>query len=142
MKWIVSDKDFDQLTPAEKKFFRKKVQTGVPKPKINAWVSYGNLPKLNKRARRKYEIFCGGFLYFYDNDLINYLKEVNGKVKGGGTKLLQYFKKKSFDHDISFEWGPDKQNPGKTRVTVYLNPPAGNPDPPSPPAPPPPESSQ
>ena len=141
MRWVISTDEFNKLSPAEKKFFAKKIKTTAPKLKINEWVSYGDLPKMTKRARRKYEIFCGGFLYFYDNDFIAYLKEVNGKTKGAGNKFLAYFKNKSFDHDISFVWEPDKSKPGRVRVTVYLNPPAGNPDPPRPPAPPPPESS-
>jgi len=148
MKWTISQAEFNKLTQAERKFFtvektakKKGKGYGAPGSKKAAWVSYGDLPKLGTRVRRKYEIFCGGFLYFYDNTLSEYLKEVNGKVKGAGNKFLTYFKGKSFNHTMRFEWGADKQKPGRRRVTIYLTPPAGNPDPPSPPAPPPPETS-
>jgi hypothetical protein len=143
MKWMISQKEFDNLSTTEQKFFavKKDGKTGAPKPKKSEWISYGDLPKMGKRVKRKYEIFCGGFLFFYDNDLMEYLKEVNGKTKGAGNKFLTYFKGKSFNHTMTFEWGPDKQKPGRGRVTVYLSPPAGNPDPPTPPAPPPPETS-
>jgi hypothetical protein len=140
MKWLISQQEFDALTQAERKFFAVK-KSYVVGAKKKEWVSYGDLPKLGKRVKRKYEIFCGGFLYFYDNDLMQYLKEVNGNMKGAGSKFLKYFQKKSFNHTMSFEWGPDKQKPGRGRVTIYLDPPAGNPDPPTPPAPPPPEMS-
>ena len=53
--------------------------------------------------------------------------------------------------NVFFEWGKgddsndqngDPLDPAKDYVRIYLNPPAGNPDPPRPPSPPPPESSQ
>jgi hypothetical protein len=149
MKWTISQEEFNKLTPAEQKFFTvKKVEKkkggggyGAVKPKKVPWVSHGDLPKLGRRVRRKYEIFCGGFLYFYDKTLMDYLKEVNGKVKGAGNKFLTYFKGKSFNHTMTFEWGADKEKPGRRRVTIYLSPPAGNPDPPTTPSPPPPETS-
>jgi hypothetical protein len=105
------------------------------------WVTYDNLDKLKKKVQRKYEIFCGGFLGFYDDELIHYLgTELKGKVTVG-AELIDYLTGKAADHEIFFEWGKDKKNADKIFVTIYLNPPAGNPDPPSPPAPPPPETS-
>jgi hypothetical protein len=127
------------------------------------WVTHHDLDKLKKKAQRKYEIYCGGFLDFYDIPLVVFK---NGKVVSGylidlqkknlvSQDLLKYFEDKlesesepqpqndpdrQFNHEIYFEWGKETE-PNKIFVTIYLNPAAGNPDPPTPPAPPPPESS-
>jgi hypothetical protein len=117
------------------------------------WVTFPNndypdpLPKrlLEKRkAQRKYEIFCGGFLYFYDEELGKYpekiAEEYPKKFPGDQfecqKKLEAFFGKLEVNkkHKIFFDWG-------KKSVTIYIKPEPGNPDPPSPPAPPPPEST-
>ena len=107
---------------------------------LSEWVTYNNLDSLKKKAQRKYEIYCGGFLSFYDDKLIEYLdKELKNKVTVG-PELISYLKSRAADHEIFFEWG-DETHADKIFVTIYINPPAGNPDPPTPPAPPPPETS-
>ena len=142
MKWKISKKEFDNLSTDDQNsgFFIVKPVKTIAHTVKNVWKTYKNLPIVERKAQRKYEIFCGGFLYFYDKRLVNYLKDVNNKAGGGGDSILNYLKGKKFNHDLWFEWTTDKKA-GKTSVTIYLNPPAGNPDPPPPPAPPPPETS-
>lgn len=136
--------EYDSISVKSTKKKGKTVKTangvGANNKIFYQWATYDNLPPMNKPARRKYEIFCGGFLYFYDNDLLKYLKEVNNKYAGGGkgTDFLNYYKNKSFDHEIYFQW---EKNKGHMSVTIFISPTAGNPDPPTPPAPPPPETS-
>jgi hypothetical protein len=90
------------------------------------WVTYPNdkfpkdLPKRligNRKAQRKYEIFCGGFIYYHDVEF----KKYEGK----------------FEHTIFFDWAKRKD-----KVTIYINktPTQFNAVPPPPPPPPPPES--
>jgi len=119
------------------------------------WVTFPNadypaeLPERllrNKKAQRKYEIFCGGFLYFYDEELgkypdkivKEYPKKFNGEQFDGICleKLQKFFGKLEVNkkHTMFFDWG-------KNYVRIYLRPGPGNPDPPSGPAPPPPETS-
>jgi hypothetical protein len=144
MKWKISQKEFNRLSPKDQKsgFFdvKKQGHTGALRKK-KPWAYYDNLPIMGRQVKRKYEIFCGGFLYFYDHRLRRYLASVNLKVNRAGDKFLEYFKGKSFNHDLSFVWKDDKKHKGRMAVTIYLDPPAGNPDPPTTPAPPPPETS-
>jgi hypothetical protein len=119
------------------------------------WVTYPNddypepLPERllrNVKAQRKYEIFCGGFIYFYDEELgkypakivEEYPKKFNGEQFDGPCleKLQKFFSKLevSKKHKLFFDWGKDY-------VRIYINPKPGNPDPPSTPGPPPPETS-
>jgi hypothetical protein len=119
------------------------------------WVTYPNddypdpLPERllrNHKAQRKYEIFCGGFIYFYDEELgkypakivEEYPKKFNGEQFDGPCleKLQRFFSKLEVTkkHKLFFDWGKDY-------VRIYINPKPGNPDPPSTPAPPPPETS-
>jgi hypothetical protein len=129
---------------------------GVPtKTVFKLWTVHKNLPNMSEKIRRKYEVFCGGFLYFYDNEL---LAHKNGKETGKGylhdlkndhqmpvEPVMDYFRDKLnnglLDHEMWFNWGPDPTKKGRWMVTIYLNPPPGNPDPPSTPPPPPPEDS-
>src|SRR4030095_2514324 len=118
------------------------------------WVTFPNndypdpLPKrlLKKRkAQRKYEVFVGGFLYFYDEELGKYpdkiVQEFPKKFPNEEfgsiceDKLRRFFSRLEVNkkHRIFFDWGGDY-------VRIYINPKPGNPDPPSGPAPPPPES--
>jgi hypothetical protein len=119
------------------------------------WVTFPNddypdpLPERllrNHKAQRKYEIFCGGFLYFYDEELKKYpakiVEEYPKKFSGEQfdgicqEKLERFFSKLEVykKHKIFFDWGKDY-------VRIYINPKPGNPDPPSTPSPPPPETS-
>jgi hypothetical protein len=113
--------------------------------------SQGNpLEKLTSKSRRFYETFCGGFLYFYDHQLYSnqagkdagYLKQLYNDHGVVTQPVIDYFKQKLadglLDHTLFFLWLRDKDH---FPVRIYLNPPAGNPDPPSGPAPPPPESN-
>ena len=109
----------------------------------------------NREALRKFEIFCGGFLFYHDWIIKRYHKgrgyrDVNGILqlgdyphkaidKEGNVTLLD-----GFGHNIYFEWLPlDPQLLKKTSVKIYINPtpPEFNPNPPPPPPPPPPESN-
>jgi len=113
------------------------------------WVAHRNLSSRllrSRKAQRKYEIFCGGFLYFYDVELGKYPQKVvdeypkkfPGEQFGEECqkKLVQFFGRLEVnkEHTIFFDWGRDY-------VRIYINPRPGNPDPPSTPAPPPPETS-
>lgn len=155
--------EFDEFTFSVDNTTGKKIATGIKHGKSDTvfyeWVTHPDLPQLKKRARRKYEIFCGGFLCFYDRDFLEYLKELSNKsVQTGVTgavvnTLKEYFNKQKrlsqnpldagklrLEHRIFFEWG--KEADKDMFVTIYINPDPGNPDPPRPPGPPPPESSE
>jgi hypothetical protein len=118
------------------------------------WVTFPNveypdpLPDrlLKKRkAQRKYEIFCGGFIYFYDEELgkypakmvEEYPKKFNGEQFDGPCleKVQKFFSKLEVTkkHKLFFDWGVNY-------VRIYIKPKPGNPDPPSTPSPPPPET--
>ncbi|MFI5391929.1 MAG: hypothetical protein ACHQYQ_11260 [Bacteriovoracales bacterium] len=190
MKWTISQQklrnpnglDFDNLDPNEKQHFEPVSLTKDDKNdnylsddlrkelegrKYGIWAVYELGKNFKPKEKRKYETFCGGFLYFNDGDLLEYLKELSSKSDKTGVKvdvktLTDYFKEKGLvqnsqntklqlDHKIFFEWGKgdkatdengDPLNPDKEYVRIYISPPAGNPDPPRPPGPPPPESSQ
>ncbi len=144
----------DSLPKGGKKAYAYKNKKGPQPPKeFFEWVTYDNLDPLKPRARRKYEIFVGGFLNFYDDKLKEYpqkiVDEYPKKFAGQqfGTecykKLQDFFEIVGIGktHEIYFDWGNDEANKGKIYVTIFINPPAGNPDPPIPPSPPPPESS-
>lgn len=100
----------------------------------------------SRKAQRKYEIFCGGFIYFYDEELGKYPakiveefpKKFNGETFDGvcQEKLERFFSRLEVykKHRIFFDWGKDY-------VRIYINPKPGNPDPPSTPSPPPPETN-
>ena len=106
-------------------------------------MTYPNLPALDKRGTRKYEIFCGGFLYYHDVEFKNYLRDPNKKYPNGITGYPDYpvNNDNNFEHKIFFEWLPKGKGVKKDKVRIYINttPPEFNP-PPKPPPPPPPES--
>jgi hypothetical protein len=52
------------------------------------------------RFQKNYQIFCGGYLYFYDE-----------RVRNG-----------AIDHVIYFKWSPFKKSNGPHTVTIYLKP--------------------
>ena len=103
---------------------------------------YKPLPKLDEEGRRRYEIFCGGFLHFHDVIFKKYhIKDLYLKYYGGNNNI------KVFEHKIYFEWFDKdgnklnkKSQGGPVKVTVYITetPALLNPNPPDPPAPPPP----
>ena len=122
---------------------------------FHKWTFHRNLRPMSQKARRKYEIFCGGFLYFYDHQILSHK---NGKDVGKGylydlkkdhnidvEPILAYFRTKLsdglLDHEMWFNWEKDPKHENRWQVTIYLNPAPGNPDPPSTPPPPPPEDS-
>ena len=80
-----------------------------------------SLAKIDTAGQRKYEIFCGVFLYYHD--------------KIFKTKICHI----KFSHDIYFEWFGQGENK-KVRIYITKTPKDKNPNPPKPPAPPPPES--
>ena len=142
-----------EVNHSQKKAYGFKKKKGQqPDKEFFEWITYDKLDPLKPRARRKYEIFVGGFLNFYDEKLKEYPQKIAVEYpkKFGeefGDVCLEKLKK-FFDiigigvkHEIYFDWGNDEANPGKIFVTIYINPDAGNPDPPVPPSPPPPESS-
>ena len=161
------DKFFESLPLKSKKdkYLSEDLRTELGKKGYEEWITHPNinpkyplsddLPKnlKSRKAQRKYEIFCGGFLYFYDVELEKYPKKIvdeypnkfNGAEFGNECyeKLQNFFTKVGVgqEHKIFFEWGINKENDNKFSVRIYINPPAGNPDPPTTPGPPPPESS-
>lgn len=110
------------------------------------------LQKLKPKARRSYETFCGGFLYFYDHQLYSvednkesgYLLQLAADHNVNTQPVIDYFKKKleenkdQLNHKMFFMWLKDKDH---FPLKIFLKPGPGNPDPPSSPHPPPPETS-
>jgi len=98
-----------------------------------------SLPIKNQVARRKYEVFCGGFLFF--NDVI-FKKYPQGK--GDPTKDYpdgKEYPDRNFEHKIYFEWFKGKGvNDDQVRIYINETPPPYNANPTPPPPPPPPES--
>jgi hypothetical protein len=149
-KEIKHFKDYDSIIPDEdpSKPEGQKIAVaakGGNTTILSEWVTYHNLERKNmrKKQQRKYEIFVGGYLSFYDEKLLPYLQDdlkAKGKVDVGDP-LIAYIKDRTkVPHEVFFEWGKeDIEGERKMFVRIYLNPPAGNPDPPTPPAPPPPE---
>ena len=159
MKWIVID---DATLPPDmknKKLFRlMKRSRGTAKdfdPNIHLklkqmfgkdfeiWAQFQGLGKREKRARRKYEIFCGGFLYYHDVEYKKYQAggPVNNKypVTFIDTDGKQY-PSTDFEHMIFFEWVESSKDKLKLRIYINSTPPVLNTNPPPPPKPPPPES--
>lgn len=148
----------------EKKFFDEidlKKKDGDPKLEVELnsngyfeWAKYPLTKHYGKKAQRKYEALVGGFLYFYDMELEQYPEKFkayydkqNIDVSDCYEKLKSYINNKlklglqqEQEHKIFFEWYQKEKDNAFMRI--YINPPAGNPDPPRPPGPPPPESSE
>jgi hypothetical protein len=142
MKWKIRKGKFPPNLPDDEKFMFEEIylkesdgDPDLPKELYDngfvEWVTYPGpengfapLPKISTPSQRKYELFCGGFLYYHD-------VEVKQKKEG-----------KKFEHQIFFEWfqaGKNKEN--KVRIYINITPPEFNPNPPPPPPPPPPESN-
>ncbi|MES2647059.1 MAG: hypothetical protein V4717_09310 [Bacteroidota bacterium] len=122
--------------------------------KFEKWVTYpGEDPfqkefNLDRKAQRKYEIFCGGFLHYHDIIFKKYPEGAGYEYpKTAGPGIAPTWKEypdKDFEHEIYFEWFPKGGGPNnKTSVIIHINPtpPLYNGKPPPPPAPPPPEST-
>ncbi|MDX2046558.1 MAG: hypothetical protein SFU87_07210 [Chitinophagaceae bacterium] len=122
---------------------------GKPYRQLSEWVTHLDLPRMGRIGKRKYEVFCGGFLYFYDEELVNYpdkiAREYSIKFPGDEfdpvhiEKLKKFFAKINIGvpHEVYFHWYKEND---RLAVTVFIDPPAGNPDPPTVPPPPPPET--
>lgn len=148
VKWIsypIEDKPDTEYTDVEKKAISLYTKKVVIEP----------LPDFkNRKALRRFEVFCGGFLFYHDVIIKRYHKgrgyrDVDGilkledypeqaKDKEGNVTLLD-----GFGHNIYFDWLPVGPATKKDRVIIYINPtpPEFNPNPPPPPPPPPPESN-
>lgn len=106
----------------------------------------GEFPKLTEgRSTRKYEIFCGGFLYYHDVVFKKYPKGKGFSLDKQGNPIWKVYKKakeNKFEHKIYFEWLPKGKTKKKNSVRIYINetPVKFNVDPPPPPKPPPPEA--
>jgi hypothetical protein len=110
----------------------------------------------NVKSRRKYEIFCWGFLFYHDLVFKKYRqgrgytdenkkldwKEYPAKMKGSDGKE---YDGKLFEHKIYFEWLPRDKNKSheinKVRIYISQTPKEFNSTPPPPKGPPPPESN-
>lgn len=134
------------------------------KTKFVKWVTYPNAQvnakfELDRRAQRKYEVLCGGFLLYHDKVFKKYGQQggyeyPKPEKPGRDAKWKDYpdtyegfdgkiYKSKDFEHRIYFEWFPKRGHENKkNKVIIYITPtPAPlNSVPPRPPAPPPPES--
>jgi hypothetical protein len=79
----------------------------------NVWVNYEFKFNFRKpvqdnyeRFQKRYEIFCGGYLLFYDKIVRN----------------------RSVDHILHFKWSPEKANEsGKYSVKIFITPPPQKP---------------
>ena len=128
MKWakLSRDADDDRASDEERRLFYKeyKDQDELDKDleanfRLWAKFEFDKEDRFNKRAQRKYEIFCGGYLYYHEYEV-----EVGGKA----------------DRKIHFKWinGHGKI---KDRVEIYISKtdPSFFRDPNAPPKQPPPE---
>jgi hypothetical protein len=133
MKWLKFESEMESEMKANnvKKFFEI----------FNQWVTHMDFPALGKKAKRKYEIFCGGFLYYHDVVFKKYPEGEGLSLDEKGKPFLKKYPHTKFEHRIYFEWLP-KGNSKKTSVRIYINetPDEFNVDPPPPPKPPPPEA--
>ncbi|MFC0772273.1 hypothetical protein [Terrimonas alba] len=154
MKWKIRKGKFPPHLPDNEKFMFEeldlKYKDGDPELKdeleklgLVEWVTYPGiynnfkeLPSLSETGRRKYEIFCGGFLYYHD---VEFKKYPQGT---GGCPEWKEYPTKDFEHKIYFEWFSEEKGGKKDKIRIYISftPPEYNVDPPKPPAPPPPES--
>ena len=99
------------------------------------------LPEIGTNTKRKYEIFCGGYLYYHDIQFKKYPEGRGITIENGDLKWKDYTP--GFEHKIYFEWFREKLDKKEMeRVRIYINstPPDYNTNPPPPPKPPPPES--
>lgn len=101
---------------------------------------------LDKEGRERYEIFCGGFLFYHDIIIKKYFDKSLWK-KYYDIKKQTENNTETFEHKIYFEWFDengiklDENSTQKAKkVTIYITPTPDslNPDPPDPPGGPPP----
>ena len=168
MKWQVRKGHLPTNDPKEKTFFEEINLTqddGDPdlpeelyKLGFIEWVTYPGpynefqpLPKIGPQTKRKYEIFCGGFLYYHDEKFKQYSQGKGYTDEKGYPEWKVYpdtyktpdnkeYKSVHFEHKIYFEWYKEKGNKDKVRIYINPTPPELNTNPPKPPPPPPPES--
>ena len=139
--WALRNKEFKKIPPEQKKWFKEITPKNTDprseklEKELNAvgyfkWLTYPDDKyknkdvdpfKLNRKGQRKYEIFCGGFLYFYDEEHPDNLKQVE---------------QRDVEHKVFLAWSK-----AGDVVRIFISPKPGNPDPPTTPGPPPPESS-
>ncbi len=164
MKWVQTKDmlDYDGVknkSEREKLFKEYEKEEDLQKDladnkKFEKWITFpDDVPgsstfELDRKAQRKYEIICGGFLYYHDVEFKKYPKGEGyaypDPPQSGIAANWKTYPNTTFEHYIYFEWFPKngKENK-KNRVIIHINPtPAEfNPKPPPPPPPPPPESS-
>ncbi len=161
MKWAKSKKEIDarKVSIAERRVcFHEFVRAPMPSPANDPpppvididgkpfylWVIHsldiaGNAPShdrfnYNQRAQENYELFCGGWLQFYDHI-----------VRDGETDTIMYFFWKQYESVSIYINNPNAQDKTDKTTKVYTiklpykePPPSG--DPPDVPPPPPPSS--
>ena len=128
----------------------KYTETERQAKKLYGNMVYDDLPEIYysggdeaEKPKRKYEIWCGGFLFYHDVVFKNYpkgkghpsLEYPNGKEYKVEDKIV-----KDFEHKIYFEWLAGGTPNEKNKVRIYINftPKQLNSDPPPPKSPPPP----
>ena len=121
------------------------------------WVKYpgpnNNFEPIKiKGASRKYEVFCGGFLYYHDVEFKKYPKGKGYTDENGYPEWKTYkpitapngevLTADKFEHKIYYDWFKDKEKGQQDTVRIYITKTPGefNSTPPKPPPPPPPES--
>ena len=119
---VVANPDFDQsfIIYKDKASLNRAIKNGY-----NAWVKYPLPYPYAEDAQNRYEMFCGGWLQFFDVEI----------------------RKRETDHSIYFEWKDtevtiyiSQSSPGsgnRTNIFLYVSAP-GSGDPPPPTKPPPP----
>ncbi len=131
--------------------FNEELKKRLKEKGYGVWATYpengsiADFPPLGKKATRKYEIFCGGFLYYHDVEFKKYPAGEGISFDSNGKPFLKSYpeaKEKNFEHKIFFEWLPKGKGKKKTAVRIFITetPEKFNVDPPPPPKPPPPEA--
>lgn len=139
VKWIIYP--FDKKTPAQQDEYSDEEKAAI---KLYGDAVHNPLPDFkNRKALRRFEVFCGGFLYYHDVVFKKY-PQGKGYSDEKGNPEWKTYPDNDFEHNIYFEWLPVGPISKKTKVKIYINPtpPEFNPNPPPPPPPPPPESNK
>ena len=172
MKWAQTKKvlDDDEVDDQNERntFFKEYASKDdlekdlMDKSKFVEWASFDTFP-LHRKAQRKYEIYCGGFLYYHDVVFKQYPKgagyEYPEKEGPGIAPKWKKYPNDKFEHIIYLRWlkedgkeyiesedvnvgSGEKKKEKSHKVIIYINPtpPEFNANPPTPPPPPPPES--
>src|SRR5215218_6572215 len=105
-----------------------KLQEQLKEIGLIEWVTYPGPENLNvplqnmdrKQTKRKYEIFCGGFLYYHDVEFKKYKEGTGFSIDDKGNPVWKVYPKgKTFEHMVYFEWF--KEN-GSDMIRMYINP--------------------